>query len=1017
MTNPSTGSVFFRISKFLSRGVLSVATLLATSAFAVTPNSLTVTVTTDTTMGNTANCTNQSLVGAKLDANCSLRDAVAATNLTPAVPSTINFESSLGSVSSPATIKLVNGPLAVTATNVSIVGLGATSLFVDGNTASSILNVGSGVTLSISGIKFQNAQGTQAQSGGAIYNAGILTLSAVQIVDNVSSPYSGGAGIYNEGTLDIIGSIITGNGSSYFGGDSGIGGGILSHGPMTILNTTFGGNGASLQGGNIYTDTGAVLIRNTTITGSFGTQNAGGMYVAGGTVTVIDSTISGNSSGSNYGVDVAAGTASFTNSIIAANGGTVTGNCTGCTLLSHNVVDVNPYLSVVGNYGGANPTLVPFPNSPAICAGVATVDTTDERGYARPTGSCYDVGAVQTSYSMSFQTNPSNTPVYATLSPVPVVAVPDQGSIGVPGIEIAIALNGPGTLSGTTPEATSSAGTATFAGLSVNTVGNGDTLTATVGGLTATSSAFNITPLTATVTFVPNPATQIYGTPIASGSLDATATDNGSPITGSFSYTTTINSSPNQPVTAGVTVLPAGSYSITATITPTNTNYGPASASASYSVTVVTPTLAFATIPTHNYGDPPFTVSATSASNGAVTYSVTSGPATISGNTVTLTGAGTVYLQATQAAAGNYGTATANTSFLVNSVTPTVTFAAIPQHTYGDAPFAVSASSASNGAITYTVTSGPATISGNTVTLTGGGLIVLNASQAASGGYNSASGSTSFTVLRQATVDTASASSSTAVPFQNVTLIATVAPIKFGQPSGMVTFYDNGIQIGTTTNLNGAVAQLQTTALIQGEANVITFSYTGDTNFLPALATASIPTTVTVVPQNFNFSAPSQFASVVPGGAASFTFNLSPQYGVYPAIVTFSASGTPPNATLTFSPPSVASNGGAQTVILTIQTPALASNRGISWPGGATLAFACLAVPFLATKRERKFVQRGAVTRLCLILFLSLGVLISLSGCGAGKGFFGEPVQNYSIVVTATSGTVQHTATVTAQVQ
>ena len=1015
--NPTVRCLLSRVQNLLliAFTTLGFVSISARPAWATGTKFYIVTVATDTTLGITTDCTDQLLPGATPDSNCSLRDAIAAANATPTIFSEIEFTSTLGSVGSPGVMTLANGPLAVTAASVTITGLGATSLALDGGGVSSILNVGTGVTLSISGLKFQNAHGTSAQSGGAIYNAGFLTLMAVQVIGNQPSQYSGGAGIYNEGDLLIFESTITGNSSSYFGGDSGQGGGILSHGPMTITNTTFGGNGASLGGGNIYTDTGAVVIRNTTITGSDGTQNAGGMFVGGGTVTVIDSTISGNGAGRNSGVDVNGGSATFTNSIVAGNS-SVTGNCTGCTLLTGNVVDVTPLLSVIGDYGGATQTMVPFPNSPAICAGVVTVDTTDERGFARPTGSCYDVGAVQTAYSMSFQASPSNTPVGATLSPIPDVTVLDHNTIGVPGIEIAVALNGPGTLSGTSPEPSNGEGNTSYADLSVNAVGTGDTLTATVGGLTAVSNPFNITPLTPTVTFVPNPASQVYGTAIAAGSLDATASYGGGPIAGPFSYTTTINSTPNQAVTAGVTVLPAATYTITATITPTNTNYGPASATAMYTVTAITPTLTFAAIPTHNYGDAPFPVSATSASSGTVTYSVTSGPATINGNTVTLTGSGTVYLHASQAAAGNYGVATADTSFVVNSETPTLVFATIPQHTYGDAPFAVSATSASSGAVTYSVTSGPATISGNTVTLIGGGSVMLGASQAASAGYNSTSASTSFSVLRQATADTASASSSTAAPFQSITLTAAVAAVKIGQPTGTVTFYDNGTQIGAATNLNGGVAQLQTTALTPGQANVITFSYGGDMNFLPALATASVPTTITVVPQDFNFSGASQFSTVVPGGSAVYSFALSPQYGVYPGTVAFSASGAPANATLTFAPTSVAANGGAQTVSLTVQTPALASRETPSWPQDTTIVLACLVLPFLGSKR--KLLQRaGGRTRLLLLLLLSLGVTVGLSGCGAGKGFLSEPVQNYSIAVTATSGTVQHTVTVTMQVQ
>jgi hypothetical protein len=103
---------------------------------------------------------------------------------------------------------------------------------------------------------------------------------------------------------------------------------------------------------------------------------------------------------------------------------------------------------------------------------------------------------------------------------------------------------------------------------------------------------------------------------------------------------------------------------------------------------------------------------------------------------VTLTGVGTVVLQASQAANANYAAATATTSFMVTAtapVVPTLSFASIAAQIYGNAPFAVSATSASSGAVTYAVVGGPATISGLTVTLTGVGTVVLSASQAASG--------------------------------------------------------------------------------------------------------------------------------------------------------------------------------------------------------------------------------------------------------------------------------------------
>jgi hypothetical protein len=175
-------------------------------------------------------------------------------------------------------------------------------------------------------------------------------------------------------------------------------------------------------------------------------------------------------------------------------------------------------------------------------------------------------------------------------------------------------------------------------------------------------------------------------------------------------------------------------------------NYTAATASTSFTVSAAPPTLAFTAIAAQTYGVAPFTVSASSASSGAITYSVTSGPATISGSTVTITGVGTVVLGASQTAAGNYTAATASTSFTVSAAPPTLAFSAIAAQTYGVAPFTVSASSASSGAVTYSVTSGPATISGSTVTISGVGTVVLGASQAAAGNYTAATASTSFTV-------------------------------------------------------------------------------------------------------------------------------------------------------------------------------------------------------------------------------------------------------------------------------
>jgi DNA-binding beta-propeller fold protein YncE len=223
------------------------------------------------------------------------------------------------------------------------------------------------------------------------------------------------------------------------------------------------------------------------------------------------------------------------------------------------------------------------------------------------------------------------------------------------------------------------------------------------------------------------------------------------------------------------------------------------------------PTLSFSAIASQTYGNAPFTVSATSASSGAVTYAVASGPATISGSTVTLTGVGTVVLNASQAASGGYAPATTTTSFTVAPFVPTLSFSAIASQTYGNPPFTVSATSASSGTVTYAVASGPATISGSTVTLTGVGTVVLNASQAASGGYAPATATISFTIAAQTFTLTPGSSpgssSATTTPGGAASYALMLAPSSGTTFPNPVTFSVTGLPTGATATFSPATLQ------------------------------------------------------------------------------------------------------------------------------------------------------------------------------------------------------------------
>ena len=96
-------------------------------------------------------------------------------------------------------------------------------------------------------------------------------------------------------------------------------------------------------------------------------------------------------------------------------------------------------------------------------------------------------------------------------------------------------------------------------------------------------------------------------------------------------------------------------------------------------------TITFPNPGTQVYGVAPITLTATASSGLTVSYTVTSGPATVSGSALTITGAGAVIVQATQAGNSSYFAAPpVSISFTVEPATPVITWptpAAIPYGT------------------------------------------------------------------------------------------------------------------------------------------------------------------------------------------------------------------------------------------------------------------------------------------------------------------------------------------------
>lgn len=225
-----------------------------------------------------------------------------------------------------------------------------------------------------------------------------------------------------------------------------------------------------------------------------------------------------------------------------------------------------------------------------------------------------------------------------------------------------------------------------------------------------------------------------------------------------------------------------------------------------------------------------------------------------------------------------------------------------------------------------------------------------------------------------------------------------------------MNFYDGGLLLGSAPLVNGTA--MYSVTLSPGAAHVLTAVYLGDTNFTGSNSVGSV--TATVAPLDFTFIATgSTGQNVVPGSSIAYTFQIAPLYGTYVGPVSFTVTGLPPGATATFSPSTIAANGGTQTVTLTILTAsALAHLEQHKWLSGS---LALLFLPLFCLRRRRR-----TMTRLLAILLFVFGSVatLGLTGCGSNSnGFFGQAQKSYSATVTATSGTLVHTSTVTLNVE
>jgi hypothetical protein len=176
------------------------------------------------------------------------------------------------------------------------------------------------------------------------------------------------------------------------GGGGGGSGGQSPSDPGSGGDGGVGGEGGS--GAGIYSSNSSLVMRSCTVTrngvGRGGSGGSGGSPAFSGGLFGSDG--DSGEPGLGSGIYHSMGSISANNSVVAGN---FLSDLEGASLDADNLTGSDPRLGPLADFGGRTPTVVPYPNSPVIDMGSATLLTTDQRGFPRTVGAQNDFGAVE----------------------------------------------------------------------------------------------------------------------------------------------------------------------------------------------------------------------------------------------------------------------------------------------------------------------------------------------------------------------------------------------------------------------------------------------------------------------------------------------------------------------------------------------------------------------------------------------------------------------------------------------
>ena len=398
---------------------------------------------------------------------------------------------------------------------------------------------------------------------------------------------------------------------------------------------------------------------------------------------------------------------------------------------------------------------------------------------------------------------------------------------------------------------------------------------------------------------------------------------------------------------------------------------------------------------TYTSGMASIPLSATASSGLAVTFSIVSGPGTLSGAnnaTLTVTGVGIIVIAANQP--GNTFFAAApvvDQSIVVNQGTQTITFPAPASpitYTSTMGTISLSATASSGLAVTFSLVSGPGSLSGAnnaTLTVNGVGTIVIAANQPGNTYFAAAPVVDQSIVVNGVPI---AAAPTFALPAGTYALQQSVV-ILDSTPGATIYFTTDG---STPTPTNGTPIPSGTAITVSKSETVEAMAVAPGYINSPVAAADYI---INPTGPDFTVTASPTSVTVTKGQSVATMITVTPLNGFVQA-VSFTVSGLPSGATYTFAPTTVTPAGGPVSTMLTITTTAATATLGTgSRPFFPATALALALCCFGIRKRRR-------ILRMMVLLLVGLAGLGLVNGCAGSVGYTTAPTVSSLITVTAT---------------